>query len=127
MEPFPKRPRLNPVDSNTESSDVDSFVQSHYADSDESTTADEFYEARPGLLASPTADLDCSSDADSWWAVGPTGPLSFLMQLDFDLLDRLNFYDLSSGEALPNHSGWVLDDGVLFELASDLEAGVVRT
>ena len=142
IEPLPKRIRFNPSPSSHEfgedawSSDNESSAAQNYCpDSDESTTADEFYEARPGLLESATsnrsseADQDCSSEdeaAYSWWAVGPVGSLSFLMQIDFDLLDQLKFYGLSSGESLPNNHGWVLDDGALLELARDLELGIVR-
>ena len=139
MEPLPKRIKLNPSPSFYElgkDSDNDSSVaQSHCADSDESTTADEFYEARPGLLESLASthsietDQDCSSEAEaaySWWAVGPVGPLSFLTQISCDLLDQLHIYGLTSGESLPNNRGWVLDDGTLLELARDLELGIVR-
>jgi hypothetical protein len=141
MEPLPKRTRFNPIPSCHEfgedawSSDNESSAAQNYCpDSDESITADEFYEARPGLLESATSNQSSEADEDclledegaySWWAVGPGGSLSFLMQIDFDLLDQLKFYCLSSGESLPNNRGWVLDDGTLLELARDLELGIV--
>ena len=112
MEPLPKRTRFNPIPSCHEfgedawSSDNESSAAQNYCpDSDESTTADEFYEARPGLLESATSNQSSEADEDclledegaySWWAVGPEGSLSFLMQIDFDLLDQLKFYCLSS-------------------------------
>ena len=137
MEPVHKRTKLNPgsvfyeLGMDTWTSDEDSSEASNYfADSDDSTTADELYETQPGQLASPASSFASESDhdcwvegkaEDSWWAVGPAGPLNYLMRIDFDLLDKLSEYPLSSGESLPNNKGWVLDEGVLFELACDLE------
>ena len=59
--------------------------------------------------------------AMSWWAAGPDGPLKFLMRLEYDLLNKLQGYCLTSDEALPNGNGWVINEGELFELAHDLE------
>ena len=73
------------------------------------------------MISDGQLESDEDEEAQAWWAAGPDGPMRFLMRLEYDLLDRLSGFCLTSGQPLPNDSGWVLDDEILFELAHELE------
>ena len=72
------------------------------------------------MISDGQSDFEEDEEAQAWWAAGPDGPMRFLMRLEYDLLDRLRGFCLTSGQPLPNGNGWVLDDWVLFELANEL-------
>jgi len=130
-------PLLNePYESDGDSS---ACLSDDAADSDESTTDSlRLTTDMNSDLMSPMSslgqpeDYEMNSDdplesdedeaARSWWAAGPDGPLRFLMRLEYDLLDKLSGYCLTSVELLPSGKGWVIDERELFELAKDLES-----
>ena len=135
---------LEPVLNEPYESDGDSSacLSDDAADSDEST-ADELtnYEINSDRMspmsshgepedyemnneAGNDSELESALDeaARRWWAAGPDGPLRFLMRLEYDLLNKLSGYCLTSDELLPNGNGWLIDEGELFELAKDLES-----
>ena len=127
---------LGPVLNEPYESDGDSSacLSGGAADSDESTD-DELTNYEIEMDSSPRSDHGQPEDyemisevatsddeaAMSWWAAGPDGPLKFLMRLEYDLLNKLQGYCLTSGEELPNGNGWVINEGELSELAHDLE------
>ena len=141
---------LSPVLNEPYESDGDSSacLSGDAADTDEST-ADEIANDEITMDESPMSSHgepedyeivrfeDCESEGEdansdeanwderaiSWWyAAGPDGPSRFLMRLEMDFLEKLKDYCLTSVEPLPNGSGWIIDEEVLFELAKDSES-----